>query len=131
MFMVKGSIKDLQEKINEEETTALQACIRDIEQACEGFVGDKTTEEYEALTKALEDVFSKVMAKIQSDAPPPSGMPEGMPPGMPPFSPADIGKDKSATTDATAEQDDAAAKVVEVASDEPDEASEPVIDPVD
>lgn len=140
MFMVKGSIKDLKEKINEEDGTALMAAIRDIEQACEGFAGDKSTAEYDALTKALEDVFSKVMAKIQSaDGPPTTGMPSD----MPPFSPADIGKDKSETTeDATAEAtevDDASpsdsapvqAKVVEVASDEPAEASEPVIDPVD
>ena len=146
MFMVKGSIKDLQEKINEEDGTALMAAVRDIEQACEGFAGDKTTEEYEALTKALEDVFSKVMGKIQSTDAPPSGMPPGMPDGMvPPFSPADMGVDKGADKNAsesttTTPEDEipspsdssTTAKVVEVAAaDEPEEASEPVIDPVD
>ena len=128
MYQVKGSMKDLKEKIDEEATEKLNACIRDIEQACEGFAGDKTKIEYEALNKALEDEWAKVMGKIQSSNPTESGggppMPEGMP--MPQSVPE---------TPEGEESDDAATEPTKTLDSEepavPCEAVEPVIEPVD
>ena len=94
MYMVKGSMKDLKEKIDEDAAEKLNACIRDIEAACEGFAGDRKKEEYEALKKALEDEWTKVMGKIQAEGgPPPTVNGEGpvpVPPGV--FNPDDIKK---------------------------------------
>jgi len=86
MYQVKGSMKDLKEKIAEEDAEKLAAAIRDIEVACEGFAGDHKKDEYDALKKTLEDEWAKVMGKIQMEG---GG---SMPPGMPPFNPEDMGK---------------------------------------
>jgi len=145
MYQVKNSMKDLKEKITEEDATELGARIRDIEQACEGFVGEKTKEEYETLKGALEEYFAKVMGKIQAEGGgPPDGMPPMPPGGMPSFNPEDMGVNKPDPSEAseaseTTEPSDSPSepvvptvptKVIEV--DEPEaEASEPVIDPVD
>jgi L1 cell adhesion molecule like protein len=149
MYQVKGSMKDLKEKIDEEDTEKLNAGIRDIEQACEGFAGDKPKAEYEALKKALEDEFAKVMGKIQAaDGPPPmpQGMPEGMPEGMPPMPPTssvveeeaavetDDLKKESATEIPAPEATEVPSSDVPVAKtldSEPEVAAEPVIEPVD
>lgn len=118
MYMVKGSMKDLKEKIDEDTTEKLNACIRDIEAACEGFAGDRKKEEYEVLKKTLEDEWAKVMGKIQAESgPPPTVNGEGpvpVPPGA--FNPDDI---KKAAEAATATPTD------------PPAASEPQIDEVD
>jgi len=100
MYMVKGSMKDLKEKIDEDTTEKLNACIRDIEAACEGFAGDRKKEEYEVLKKTLEDEWAKVMGKIQAESgPPPTVNGEGpgpVPPGA--FNPDDIKKAAEAAT---------------------------------
>ena len=118
MYMVKGSMKDLKEKMDEEMTEKLNACIRDIEQACEGFAGDRKKEEYEALKKALEDEWAKVMGKIQAESgPPPTVNGEGpvpVPPGA--FNPDDIKK---------------AAEAAGANPSDPSTADEPQIDEVD
>ena len=137
MYQVKGSMKDLKEKIDEETTATLNGQIRDIELACEGFAGDHKKEEYEALKKTLEDEFAKVMGKIQAEG---GGAPPGMPPGMPPgasFNPedlkkaaaaagADVGEGVSASTDAGE-----STKEVDPADDIDDVAVEPQIEEVD
>ena len=146
MYQVKGSMKDLKEKIDEEDTEKLNAGIRDIEQACEGFAGDKTKEEYEALKKALEDEFAKVMGKIQAEGGGPPGMPPGMPEGMsmpsgmpegtsdmPEGSPedlkkADAGDEPSSEPSVPSDSEPVKTTKTTVPSDE---ASEPVIEPVD
>jgi L1 cell adhesion molecule like protein len=100
MYMVKGSMKDLKEKIDEDTTEKLNACIRDIEAACEGFAGDRKKEEYEVLKKTLEDEWAKVMGKIQAESgAPPTVNGEGpvpVPPGA--FNPDDIKKAAEAAT---------------------------------
>ena len=122
MYQVKGSMKDLKEKIDEETTAKLNSHIRDIEAACEGFAGDHKKEEYEVLKKTLEDEFAKVMGKIQSEGGAPGGM--SMPEGMS-FNPEDIKKAAAAmgkdTVDPTSEVDPTA--------DEPATESEPVVEP--
>ena len=144
MYQVKGSMKDLKEKIDEEATEKLNAGIRDIEQACEGFAGDKSKAEYEALKKALEDEWAKVMGKIQSEGggpPMPEGMPEGMPPMPPPVPQGGSEGEESDDVKKESATDAPASEPTEVTepsvpsktldSDEPSDASEPVIEPVD
>lgn len=134
MYQVKGSMKDLKEKINEEDTKALEAAIRDIELACEGFAGDRKKEEYDALRTTLEDYFSKVMGKIQAEGgatppPPPDGA------FTPNFSPDAMGKPASTDDAPTPAPEDDAPSVTKTVDEIPPSAStteaEPAIDPVD
>lgn len=122
MYQVKGSMKDLKEKIDEETTAKLNSHIRDIEAACEGFAGDHKKEEYEVLKKTLEDEFAKVMGKIQSEGGAPEGasMPEGMS-----FNPEDIKKAAAAMGKDTVDP----ATEAGPADDEPATVSEPVVEP--
>ena len=131
MYQVKNSMKDLKEKITEEDATELNARIRDCEQACEGVIGEKTTEEYNSLKATLEDYFSKVMGKIQAEGGPPEGGPSG--PGViPTFNPEDMGK-PPASTDETVETEETTESFPPKTLDEQpeDSVNEPQIDEVD
>lgn len=68
MYQVKTSMSDLKDKITDEERNELEAKVKDIQGACEGFAGDKKKEEYEALKKELEDSWGKVMTRIQMES---------------------------------------------------------------
>lgn len=127
MYMVKGAIKDLKEKIEPDEQTALDAACRDIEQACEGFAGDKPKDEYDALKKALEDVFTPMMSRIQAA--------DGPPPTPPSFNPEGDATDKDAASSGTdtvppSAPEEADAEPVK-ATPAPAESVDPAIDEVD
>jgi heat shock 70kDa protein 1/2/6/8 len=137
MYQVKNSMKDLKEKITEEDTTSLNTYIRDCEQACEGVIGDKTAEEYNSLKAALEDCFSKVMGKIQAEntaANANSSDPSTAPGVMPTFTPEDMGKptEFSKETETQETQVPTEPLPTKTLDEQPeDTVKEPQVDPVD
>ena len=130
MYQVKGSMKDLKEKISEEDTKKLNDCIRDIEGACEGFAGDRAKDEFEGLKKALEDVWTPIISKIQAESGPVGGPPmEGeIPKPDMQFSREDIERMQREAADKASST--GTEKVPNPAVDEVS-AAEPTVDPVD
>jgi heat shock 70kDa protein 1/2/6/8 len=135
MYSIKGSMRDLKEKISEEDTDKLNAAIRDIEGACEGFAGDRTKEEFETVRKALEDVWAPIIGKIQSENPPPEGGPPmdgSIPKPDMQFSKDDLERmAKAAAAEKGIDVPDSTTDKVPNPADDEVSPAEPTVDPVD
>jgi heat shock 70kDa protein 1/2/6/8 len=135
-YQIKGSMRDLKEKISEEDTEKLNAAIRDVEGVCEGFAGDHTKEEFETVRKALEDTWAPIIGKIQAESGAAGGPPTdgSIPKPDMQFSADDIANMQKAAAASAAEKGvdvpDSTDKVPNPAEDEVS-AAEPTVDPVD
>jgi L1 cell adhesion molecule like protein len=132
MYMLKAGIAKMGDKIKEDEMATLNKAFKNIEQACEGLVMDKTKEEYDALRTALQEEYVKVMNRIQSE----DGFANTSSSSMP-FSPEQMGKDFQMPPPppeagaAATEGDDGPAKPAAAAAEQEAEGVTMVPEPVD
>jgi len=132
MYMLKAGIAKMGDKIKEDEMATLNKAFKNIEQACEGLVMDKTKEEYDALRTALQEEYVKVMNRIQSE----DGFANTSSSSMP-FSPEQMGKDfqmpppPPEAAPAATEGDDGPAKPAAAAAEQDAEGVTMAPEPVD